>query len=217
VIEYSKLRQADPGRRLTGMVVVGLLHLIIGYLAVSGLGKRLVEVIKPTETKVIEEPKVEPPPPEIIKTPPPKLEAPPPPYIPPPIVEISSPPPAQPTITAQRSETPPPVYQPQRTVEAPPAPPAPPAAPKATSIGVACPTQVRPEMPAKAANQGVSGSVRARLTIKGGRVVNVEIISARPRGYFEAAVRSAVSQYGCVSGGDQELVAEQTFDFSLDD
>jgi protein TonB len=198
------------------MVVVGALHLAVGYLAVSGVGKTIIERIKPTETKVIEEVKLPPPPPEIVTPPPPKLEAPPPPYIPPPLVEIAAPPPPPTVITAQSSPTPPPVtdYRPPPP-PGPPTPPAPPA-PRSMSIGVVCPTQVRPEMPAKALNAGVSGSVRARITIKGGKVTNVEIVYAKPRGYFEAAVRAAVSQYACVAQGDQEVIAEQPFEFTAE-
>jgi protein TonB len=215
-MDYSK-RPADQSRRFTGMAVVGVLHLAVGYLAVSGVGQQIIEVIKPTETKVIEEVKLPPPPPEIVTPPPPKLEAPPPPYIPPPLVEIAAPPPPPTVITAQASPTPPPVtdYRPPPP-PGPPAPPAPPA-PRSMSIGVVCPGMVRPEMPARALKDGVSGSVRARITIKAGKVVNVEIVSAKPRGYFEAAVRAAVYQYSCSTQGDQEVVAEQPFEFTAEE
>ena len=88
---------------------------------------------------------------------------------------------------------------------------------QAASIGLACPHQVAPEMPARAAQKGVSGSVRALLTVRAGRVVQVEILNAQPRGYFEAAVRSAVQQYACVDTGAQAVVAEQLFEFSPGD
>jgi protein TonB len=85
---------------------------------------------------------------------------------------------------------------------------------KAMSIALACPQQVAPEMPARATQKGVSGSVRALLTVREGRVMQVEILSAQPRGYFEAAVRSAVAQYRCVQQGSQAVVAEQVFEFT---
>jgi protein TonB len=69
-------------------------------------------------------------------------------------------------------------------------------------------------MPAKATREGINGSVKARATIRGGKVVAVEILSSQPRGVFDAAVRNAMLQYGCLSG-DEEIRAEQTFDFKI--
>ena len=69
-------------------------------------------------------------------------------------------------------------------------------------------------MPAKALREGLTGTVKARATIKGGKVVGVEILSSQPRGVFDAAVRTAMMQYGCQSG-DEEIKAEQIFDFKL--
>ena len=177
----------------------------------------------PIETKVIEEIKKPPPPPEIIVPPPPKLEAPPPPFIPPPEIQITAPPPPAPTITAT-TPTPPPAPvviaptppAPAPVVVAPPAPPAPPAPrPTSVAIGVVCPTMVRPVMPARATRDGTGGAVRARATIRGNKVVNVEILSSQPRGLFDAAVKAAMAQYVCETGGDQEVTAEQQFDFKV--
>src|SRR6476620_2392230 len=101
-------RQADPRRHLVGIGFVILLHAIIIYALVSGLAKKVVDVVRaPIETKVIEEIKKPPPPPEIVVPPPPKLKAPPPPFIPPPEIQIATPPPPAPTITAT-TQTPPP-------------------------------------------------------------------------------------------------------------
>ena len=210
-------RQADPRRHLVGITVVILFHVLIVYALVTGLAKKVVDVVRaPIETKVIEEIKKPPPPPEIVLPPPPKLEAPPPPYIPPPEVQIATPPPPAPTISVAPSPTPPaPVdIKPQApVVTAPPAPPAP--RPAVMSIGVACATQVQPSMPVKASREGITGSVTARATIKGGKVVAVEILKSFPRGVFEAAVRTAMMQYGCQSG-DEEIKADQIFDFKLE-
>ena len=210
-------RQADPRRHLVGITVVILFHVLIVYALVTGLAKKVVDVVRaPIETKVIEEIKKPPPPPEIVLPPPPKLEAPPPPYIPPPEVQIATPPPPAPTISVAPSPTPPaPVdIKPQApVVTAPPAPPAP--RPAVMSIGVACATQVQPSMPVKAIREGITGSVKARATIKGGKVVAVEILSSFPRGVFDAAVRTAMMQYGC-QAGDEEIKAEQVFDFKLE-
>jgi protein TonB len=209
-------RQADPRRHLVGLTVVILFHAFIVYALVTGLAKKVVDVVRaPIETKVIEEIKKPPPPPEIVLPPPPKLEAPPPPYIPPPEVQIATPPPPQPTISVAPSPTPPPptVMTPTPPVVAAvvPTPPR----PATMSIGVACAQQVQPTMPAKAVREGITGAVKARATIKGGKVVAVEIISSQPRGVFDAAVRNAMMQYGC-QAGEEEIKAEQTFDFKLE-
>jgi periplasmic protein TonB len=166
----------------------------------------------PIETKVIEEIKKPPPPPEIVLPPPPKLEAPPPPYIPPPEVQIATPPPPQPTISVAASPTPP---APVNITPTPPVATAPPPRAATVAIGVACATQVQPVMPPKAIRDDISGSVRARATIKGGKVIAVEILWSQPRGIFDSAVRNAMMQYGCAAAGDEELKAEQEFVFKL--
>jgi protein TonB len=199
---------------MVGITVVILFHVLVVYALVTGLAKKVVDVVRaPIETKVIEEIKKPPPPPEIVLPPPPKLEAPPPPFIPPPEVQVAAPPPA-PTITAT-TPTPPPA-----PVTIAPAAPAPvavvaPPRPAVMSIGVACATQVQPVMPTKAIREGLTGSVKARATIKAGKVVSVDILSSSPRGVFDNAVRQAMMQYGCQATED-EIKADQTFDFKLE-
>jgi protein TonB len=96
----SYLNPHETHRRLTGIVIVGILHIVLIYALVTGLARKLVEVVvPPLETKIIEEvkpPPVDKPPPP----PPPKLAAPPPPFIPPPEVRIDMPPPVTNAITA---------------------------------------------------------------------------------------------------------------------
>lgn len=212
-------RQADPRRHLVGITVVILFHIFIVYALVTGLAKKVVDVVRaPIETKVIEEIKKPPPPPEVMLPPPPRLEAPPPPFIPPPEVQIATPPPPAPTISVAPTPAPPaPVdIKPQApVVTAPPAPPAP-AKPSVVQIGIVCPNQPQPKMPPKAVREGISGSVKAQATIKGGRVVAVDILSASPRGVFDSAVRSAMMQYDCKAAGDDEVRAVQDFDFKLE-
>jgi protein TonB len=209
------------GKRFGGLAIVILLHVVVLYALVSGLAKRVVEVVRaPIETKVIEEVKAPPPPPEVVVPPPPKLEAPPPPFIPPPEVQIAAPPPVQPTITAS-TPTPPAVVEiapaapPVVAAPAPPAPPPP--KPVVASIGVACQKLVAPVMPTRAVEEGINGAVKARITIKNSKVINVEIVSARPRGVFDAAVRTAMMRYSCQTEGDQTVTAEQEFQFKLDE
>src|SRR5688572_28935513 len=84
--------QRQPARFSVGFITVVLIHAVIVYGLVSGLARKVVDVIKqPLETKIIEAPK---PPPEAPPPPPPmpKMEVvPPPSYVPPPEVQIQVP------------------------------------------------------------------------------------------------------------------------------
>lgn len=213
-------QQTSSGRRIVGFGVVLAFHLLLIYALVTGLARRVVEIVRaPIETKVIEEVKKPPPPPEVVIPPPPKLEAPPPPFIPPPEIQLAVPPPVAPTITAV-TPTPPPapvtmVPAPPVPAPAPPAPPAPAAPPPApANIGIACPKMVAPEIPRRALRESINGYVKARVTIRAGKVVNVDIVESRPHGLYDSAVRAAMSQYSCTKLA-QDIVAEQEFDFKI--
>ena len=209
----------DPSKRYTGIIFVVVLHAQLGYALVSGLARKGLDIIKkPLEAVVIQEviippPPPPPPPPKKIEPPPlaPKVVAPPPPFVPPP--EVAPPVSAAPSIAAVATPPPEPV------VIAPPpppvvvAPPAPPKAPPKTDIGVACPTQVPPEMPRKAIQDGTAGVVRAQALIRDGVVKEVTILSG-PR-IFHAAVRGAMLQYKCTAEpGD--VLATQEFGFKIE-
>jgi protein TonB len=202
----------DPSRRYKGIAIVIALHILIGWGIVSGTAKNaLVALKKPLEAVVIQEviiPPPPPPPPKQIKPPEaPKVEAPPPPFVPPPDI----PPPAVSTAPVIQSVAAPP---PAPAVIAPPAPPAPPKpAPNRSDIRVACPTQVKPEMPRKAIQEGTEGVVRARALIKDGAVREVTIESG-PR-VFHAAVKAAMMQYVCTADSG-EISATQEFVFKID-
>ena len=211
----------DPSRRLKGIVVVVALHAFLGYALVSGMARNALPFIKkPLEAVVIQEviippPPPPPPPPKPIETPKqmPKVEAPPPPFVPPPDVA----PPATSTAPAIVSvATPPPapvVIAPPPPPPAPPAPKSVPAGPVRASIAVACPTQVAPEMPRKALQDGTDGVVRAQALIRDGVVKEVTILSG-PR-VFHAAVKAAMMQYKCVADSG-EVIATQEFGFKID-
>jgi protein TonB len=101
-------RQRAPIRHLVGFGVVAAMHLLVGWALVTGLARKVVDVIvAPVETKIIEE--HEPPPlPELPPPPPPAFAPPPPPaFVPPPEVRIATPPPPAPTITAITTAPPP--------------------------------------------------------------------------------------------------------------
>jgi protein TonB len=84
--------EASPIRRYGGLGIVILLHVLVAYALVTGLARKMVDVIRePVVTKIIEEVKPPPPPDTPPSPPPPKMVAPPPPFIPPPEVQIQRP------------------------------------------------------------------------------------------------------------------------------
>lgn len=189
----------DPSRRYKGIAVVVALHIVLVWGIVSGTAREaLVSLKKPLEAVVIQEviippPPPPPPPPKVVQqVAAPKIDAPPPPFVPPPevtppvvsqapaIVSAPTPPPAAPAI----------------------APPVPVAAPKSntsrsTDLRIACPTQVPPEMPRKALQDGIEGVVKAQALVRNGAVQEVTILSG-PR-VFHNAVKTAMMQYRCAS------------------
>jgi protein TonB len=203
----------DPSRRYKGIAIVIALHLVIGWGIVSGTARNaLVALKKPLEAVVIQEviiPPPPPPPPKEIKPPETmKVDAPPPPFVPPPDVA----PPATSTAPSIVSVAAPP---PTPAVIAPPPPPAAPVkpAPNRSDLRVACPTQVPPEMPRKALQDGSEGVVKAQALVKDGAVKEVTILSG-PR-IFHAAVKAAMMQYKCtVDSG--EILATQEFVFKIE-
>jgi len=84
-------------------------------------------------------------------------------------------------------------------------------------IAIVCPVEAKPEMPPRALAEGIVGAVTARATIKGGKVVRVDIVKSTPPGVFDASVRRAMTQYQCKVDGDDQVVVEQSFDFTQTD
>jgi protein TonB len=169
------------------MFVIAM-HLAVGYALVTGLARKVVEVIKaPIETKIIEEIKKDIP--DTPPPPPPKLATPPPPFIPPPEVNIQVPVAVQqaPTITTT-------------TAKPPPGPP-PVVAPK--SDGPVVRKNVKPiakadvVFPREAIKRGIErGVVVAHVYVKtDGTVSEVKIVSANPPRVFEREVIRALQQW----------------------
>ena len=211
----DRFESRDPSRRFKGIVIVLVLHALIGYALVSGLPRKGLNFInQPLEAVVIQEVIIPPPPPtpaqpKKIEKPReiPKANAPALPYVPLPEVapQLSSMAPALESVA-----TPPPAP----AVIAPPPAQAPVAAePKRASIGLLCPRQVAPEMPRRALREGIEGVVKAQIHVKGGKVVDVTILSGP--GVFHAAVKAAMMQYSCVADGD-EVIATQVFNFKVE-
>ncbi len=186
VLPYAA-RGGSLAKRAPGLAAVLVLHLFLGWALVTGLARRVIEVVKaPIETRVIEE--IKKPPPDLPPPPPPKLAAPPPPFIPPPEIDIQVPQAqTQPAITAVTTTRPP---APQ--VIAPPAPK--PAAPPVRKEFKAA-YRVEPQFPRLALRQGLSGRVVAHVYVEpGGRVSEVKIVSSSNR-IFDGEVVRALSQW----------------------
>lgn len=166
-MDYAQ-QQRNPGKHLTGLAVVVVLHLLLGWALVSGLARKVVDVIKaPIETKIIEEVKPPPPPPPDNLPPPPKTAPPPPSFMPPPEVQVNPQPTPAPTITTTQV-VPPPAPPMQIAPEAPKAvvaPPAPAAAPVRTAPKLDFNACAKPEYNAAARRADAQGTVVVLYTM----------------------------------------------------
>jgi len=124
-MSYAQRRQMSSNRT-AAIVIVGLIHLVLGYAIITGLAYNVVkEKLEDLKTFDVED---EPPPPEEPPPPPEDTPLPPPPMVsaPPPLVRLDTPPPPISTTPVIQPPMPP------TPVVTPPAPPAPPPAPRIT-------------------------------------------------------------------------------------
>jgi protein TonB len=184
-VNYAE-RERNPVKHLPSIAMVVVLHIVVGYALVTGLARKVIEVMKqPIETKIIEE--IKKPPPDVPPPPPPKLAAPPPPFIPPPEINIQMPTITQaPTITAVTTTPPPPG-------------PPPVAHPQVIQPAIRreykASYRVEPTFPRQAISQGMSGQVIAWVHVApNGTVTNVEIKTSTNR-IFDREVVRALSQW----------------------
>ena len=184
-MDYAQY-QRNPARHLPSVLAVVILHLALGYALVTGLARKVVEVIKqPIETKIIEELKK--PPPDTPPPPPPKLAAPPPPFIPPPEINIQAPVQMAPTITTVTTTKPPPGPPPVAQPVAPPKP--------AIRKEYKASFRVEPTYPRQAISQGLQGKVIAWVRVEpSGAVTDVQIRESTNR-IFDREVIRALSQW----------------------
>lgn len=189
----SYVEPRDSGSRITGMAVVVVFHIALGYALVHGLARKIVEVVKaPLETKIIEEVKA--PPPDKPPPPPPKLAPPPPPYIPAPEIQIQSPVTA-PTITAVTQVKPPaPVPPPAKPAPPPPPPPAKPRQPVRVGAIVDARACEKPAYPSASLRANETGVVLLSFLIDtDGKVLESKV--ERSSGYrrLDEAARNGLS------------------------
>lgn len=199
-------QQRNPSRHLVGLGAVIVLHIIIFWALVTGLARKVVEVVKgPIEVKVIEEVMKKPPPPPDLLPPPPKLAAPPPPFIPPPEINIAPPPTPAPTISVVTQEAPPAPQAPviQKVPEAPAPAPAP--APAVQRAAVACSNyrQVMSSIqyPREALQQQIEGEVVIEFTVTANGQVSDAVIRSSSNRIFNRVSMGVVSQLSCQGQG----------------
>jgi protein TonB len=216
-MDYAR-QQRNPSRHLIGIGGVVLFHALVIYALVTGLARKVVEVVKgPIEVKVIEEVKTPPPPPEVVP-PPPKVAAPPPPFIPPPEINIAQPQSTAPTITAVTRDAPPapvaPVIQPPAPPKA--APPPPPAGPKSARVVCSNYVEVMSSIayPREALLDGIEGEVLIEFTVAGdGSIKDVQIKSSSNR-MFNRPSLSAVQKLAC-QGQGQDVRVQAPVSFKI--
>ncbi len=217
------MQQRHPSpRHLAGLGAVIVLHLLLGYALVSGLARKVVEVIKqPLETRIIQEAPPPPPPPENLP-PPPRLAAPPPSFVPPPEVVVA-PPLAQAPLITTTSTAPPPAQVSLAPAGAASAAPQPARVAPQVNFNRDC---ARPEYPAAAARAEATGSVViAAFVDVNGRVTQsrVERSSGATREHklldraaLEAIASTCKFKPGTVDGKPEPLWTQVEYVWKLD-
>ncbi|EQB32842.1 energy transducer TonB [Sphingobium ummariense] len=160
--------------RTVSIIIVALIHAVLGYAFVTGLGMKYVK--KAAEQLNVIDVKEEPPPPDEEPPPPPPDQPvePPPVVAPPPIVQTPAPAPPIQTV-----RTPPPVFNPV-PVAAPPPPPPPPAPRQAakplTPRGNPASWATTDDYPSRALREGQQGTTGFRLEVGAdGRVTSCTV------------------------------------------
>jgi periplasmic protein TonB len=217
--DYAE-QQRKPGKHLVGIGIVILLHIVLGWALVNGLGRKVIEVIKgPIETKIIEEVKPPPPPPENLP-PPPKFAPPPPSFVPPPEVMVNPPPTPAPAITTT-TVAPPPAPVTIAPAPAPAAPAPPTAAPVAAQPALTNVQACKPEYPAAAQKAEATGTTTIKFTIDAaGKVANADVVKSsgpsREHRLLDRAAVNSLSNCTFRAGRDtngQPVVASTTVEY----
>jgi protein TonB len=188
--------QEMSGSRVISIVIVALIHLVIGYLLVTGLAMSAVKnVVARVTTVDIEEevPEEEEPPP-----PPPDQEvAPPPPVSPPAPINIA---PAPPPIRTVDSIPPP---APPARIVPPPAPPAPAAPPPPSRARAASrdgqnrwAARIQANYPRRAVQREIEGNVGVAVTVDAsGRVTQCSVTASSGSDDLDQAACEGMQRY----------------------
>ncbi len=193
--------QQMSGNKIVAIIIVGLIHVAIGYALITGLAYQAASnIIERVTTIDIEEPEPEEPeeePPE----PEPQPDVPPPPVAPPPPINVAvAPPPIRTQVTI-----PPPA--PPRLIVPPPAPPAPPAPPPAPPApsqarGVSPEGQsrwaarIQENYPAAAVRREIEGSVGVTVQVgTDGRVSGCTVSRSSGENVLDDAACEGMQRY----------------------
>lgn len=186
--------QTMSGNKIVAIVIVGLIHLVVGYVLVTGLAysamKKAIERVTTVDIDEPEPEKTEEPPPPDEKTPPP-----PPIVAPPPPINIAIAPPQIETVT-RPPIIPPPVV---RTVP----PPAPPAPPKVSHAKAAVPKNagrwtrsIMDSYPPRASRAGTEGTVGVAVTVgPNGKVAACSVTSSSGSDILDEAACDGMRRY----------------------
>ncbi|MGV7208997.1 energy transducer TonB [Oxalobacteraceae bacterium A2-2] len=214
--------EKNAGKNFTGITIVVLLHLLVAYGIVTGLGKRLVaKMVAPVETKIIEE--VKPPPPKELPPPPPppEMKAPPPPFIPPVEVNVQQPPPPQ-NVIQNATNVKPATTEIQK---APPAPPAAPPGPAKTGVTTAAvvdfSTCAKPEWPKSSLRNEETGTVTLSFLIgTDGRVADSKVVKSSGFRDLDKAAVAGISKCrfkpGTIDGVPQQAWQQMQYVWTLE-
>ncbi len=174
-------QQRDPTKHMIGIAFVVLVHVLVIYALMTGLGRAIVEVVKkPLSATIMVQQIVQP-------------------YVPPPDIPVPTPQ-AEPVISAVTT-TPP--VEPHVIAPVAVAPPPKPA----IRQGISCNKQDKPVFPREAIRAGVQkGTVHATLSVdERGNILDVRITSADPPRYFDRAVHDTLMEWKCLGDGTKYL------------
>lgn len=217
-MDFSHEKQ--PGKNFTGIAIVIVLHIIVAYGIINGLGKRMItKMTEAVETKIIEDVKPPPPPETPPPPPPPEMKAPPPPFIPPVEVQVQQPPPQQNTIAVATNA------KPASTELQRPAPPAPPAPPAHGPVRVAAVadfnTCAKPEWPKSSLRNEETGTVTLQFLIAtDGRVADSKIVKSSGFRDLDKAAVAGISKCrfkpGSVDGKPEQAWMQMQYVWTLE-
>ena len=221
--------QRNAKRNLVGLTGVLLLHLFVIYALMTGLGQKTLKIlVKPLETKIIEEvippPPPPPPPKKVEKAPKVEVPPPPPPYVPPAEVVVTTttapvissvsitPPVVKPVIAPPPPPPPPPAPV---VVVAPPPPPPPPPKPKVRT-GVTPIHKEECTYPRQALRRGiVGGDFMTLLSVdEKGNVTKVEVTEGKRTDGFDRELESCLIGWKFEADGGKYQV-RAPFEFKL--
>ena len=183
--------QTMSGNRIIALIIVAVIHVLIGYVLVTGLAYEATKkIIERVTTVDIEEPP--PPEPEDEPPPPPEPDAPPPPVAPPPPINIA---PAPPPIQTQPTIPPP---APPALIVPPPAPPAPPSLARGatTRNERRWAARIQENYPSRALREEIEGTVGVRVSVSpDGRVATCAVTASSGSRILDDAACKGMQRY----------------------